>query len=56
MQHFRAKGSHFQHFFEHHTVQTLGFWHNARVGGVDAIDVCVDVAAVGFQRGGNGHS
>ena len=32
-----------------------GARHHARVGGVDAVDVGVDVAAVGLDRGGDRH-
>ncbi len=41
---------HFQHLFERDLLQALGLGHNARIGGVDAVDVGVDVAAICVDR------
>jgi hypothetical protein len=54
LQHLGAEAGHFQHFLEGDGVQLAGFRHDARVGGVDAVDIGVDLAFVGFQRGGEG--
>ena len=32
--------------------QVAGVGHGARIGGVDAVDVAVDLAAIGLERGG----
>ncbi len=45
-----TEAGHFQHLFEGDLVQTLSLGHDARIGGVDAIDVGVDLAFVSFQR------
>ncbi|SPA14560.1 conserved hypothetical protein [Cupriavidus taiwanensis] len=55
LQHLGAEAGHFQHFLEGDLVQAAGVLDHARVGGVDAVDVGVDQALVGLDRGGNGH-
>ena len=35
-------------------VELAGLGHDARVGGVDAVDVGVDLAGVGVEDGGEG--
>ena len=41
-----------EHLLERDGVQPLGVGHDARVGGEDAVDVGVDLADIGLQRGG----
>ena len=53
LQHLGAERGKFEHFLERDLVQPLGARHHARVGGVDAVDVGVDVAAVGLDGGGD---
>ena len=50
-----AERGHFQHFLEGHLVEAARLGNDARIGGVDAVDVGVDVAAVGVQRGRQRH-
>ena len=54
MQYFRAEAGHFQHFFEGDAVEFARFGFDTRVGGIDAIDVGVNLAFVGVQGGGKG--
>ena len=49
-QHLGAERGHFQHFLEGNRCQPLRLGHDARVGGVDAVDVGIDVAAIGLDR------
>ena len=44
-----------EHFLVRDLVQAVRLRHHARVGGVDAIDVGVDVAAFGADRGRDRH-
>ena len=53
LQHLGAERGELQHFLERDLVEPLRARHHARVGGVDAVDVGVDVAAVGLDRGGD---
>ena len=46
---------HLEHFLERHLVEPPRLRHDARIGGVDAVDVGVDVAAVGVKRRGQRH-
>ena len=55
LQHLGAERGELQHFLERDLVHAPGARHHARVGGVDAVDVGVDVAAVGLDRGGDRH-
>ena len=55
LQDLRAERGHFEHFLERDLVEPARLGNDARVGGVDAVDVGVDVAAVGLQRGGERH-
>ena len=48
-----AERGHFQHLLERDLVEAARLRHDARIGGVDAVDVGVDVAAVGLDRGGD---
>ncbi len=50
-----AERSEFQHFLEGDLVEPARARHHARIGGVDAVDVGVDVAAVGVDRGRDRH-
>ena len=52
LQHLRAEARHLEHFLEGHRVEPTRFRHDARVGGVDAVDVGIDLALVGLERGG----
>ncbi len=47
---FGAERGHLQHLLVGDLLQALGFRHDARIGGVDAVDVRVDVAQVGLHR------
>ena len=51
LHHLGAERSELQHFLEGDLVEPARARHDARVGGVDAVDVGVDVAAVGADRG-----
>src|SRR4029077_7759888 len=51
LHHFGAERSELQHFLERDLVEPPRPRHHARIGGVDAINVRVDVAAVGADRG-----
>ena len=55
LQHLGAERGHFEHFLEGDAVEPPRLRHDARVGGVDAVDVGVDVAAVGPDRAGDRH-
>ncbi|BBC02841.1 DNA mismatch repair protein [Bradyrhizobium elkanii USDA 61] len=50
-----AEPGQFQHVLERDLVEPARLRHHAGVGGVDAVDVGVDVAAVGAQRGRDRH-
>ena len=50
-----AQRSHFEHFLERDFFDPPRFRHDARVGRVDAVDIGIDVADLGIQRGGNRH-
>ena len=56
LQHLGAKGRKFQHLLVGNLFETARLRRDARVGGVDAIDVRVDVAQGGLQRRGDGDS
>ena len=47
-----AERGHFEHLLERYLVEPAGLGHDAGIGGVDAVDVGVDVAAVGRNRRG----
>ena len=47
-----AAGRHLQHLLVRHPVELAGGRHDPRVGGEDAVDVAVDLADLGAQRGG----
>jgi hypothetical protein len=49
-----AEAGQFQHFVVGNLVDLLRVRHEARVGGVDAVDVGVNFAGVGLERGGHG--
>ena len=51
-QHLGAAGGHLEHLLEGDRVERAGVGHDPRVGGEDAVDVGVDLADVGAQRGG----
>ena len=52
LQHLGAEARQLQHLLEGDGVQPARLGHDARVGGVDAVDVGVDLAVVGLERGG----
>ena len=52
LQHLGPERGHLQHLLEGDPVEAAGLAHDARVGGVDAVDVRVDVAALGLERRG----
>ena len=54
-QHACAGGRHLEHLVEADARQLAGAGDDARVGGVDAEDVGVDLAVVGAERGGERH-
>ena len=55
LQHFGAERGEFQHFLESDLVELAGLVLDPGVGGVDPVDVSVDVAALGVEGGGEGH-
>ncbi|MDT4849538.1 hypothetical protein FQZ97_836620 [compost metagenome] len=55
LQHLAAHAGHLQHLFKAHAPEAARFGHDARIGGVDAVDVGVDQALGGLERGGHGH-
>ena len=55
LQHFAAQRGHFQHFFKADGLQATRFGHHAGVCGVDAIDVGVNQALMGFHGRSHGH-
>jgi len=50
-----AERGHFEHFLEADLGEPPRLGFDARVGGVDAVDVGIDVAAVGLHGGGDRH-
>ena len=50
LQHLGAERGHFEHFLERHLGEPPRLRHDARVGRIDAVDVGIDVAAVGADR------
>ncbi len=56
LQHLGTEAGHFQHLFKGDLVEALGLRHDARISGVDAIDVGVDLALVRFQRRRQGNT
>ena len=50
LQDLRAKRRHFQHLFKGDLVHAPRLRHDARIGGVNAVNVRIDVAAVGLDR------
>src|SRR5690606_8263055 len=56
LQHLGTKAGHFQHFFEGDALQSLGLGHDPGAGGVDAIDVRIDLTLIGLERGRQGNA
>ena len=50
LQHLGAEARHLEHLLEGDAVELARRGHQVRVGGVDAVDVRVDLADVGFER------
>ena len=48
----RAARGHFEHLLEGDGLEASGVGNDARVGGVDTVDVGVDLAHVGFESRG----
>jgi len=55
LQHLGAGARHLEHLLEGDCSQAPRLGHQARVGGVDAVDVGIDMALVGLQRRGQRH-
>src|SRR3546814_4027806 len=55
LQHLGPLRGHLQHFFVGDSIQLAGLGNDTRIGGVDAIDIGIDVTALGLQRGGQRH-
>ena len=51
MQYLGAIGGHFEHLVVRDTGDLLGVRLDSRVGGEDAVDIAVDLADIGVQRG-----
>ncbi len=52
---FGAEAGEFEHFVVGNLVELLRIGDQARVGGINAINVGINLAQVGFQRGGEGN-
>src|SRR5690606_12468717 len=50
LQHLGTEAGHFQHFLEGDGVEATGLVDHARVGGIDTVDIGVDLALIGLQR------
>jgi hypothetical protein len=50
-----AQAGHLEHLVVGHPRQLAGVGHDVGIGGVDAVDVGVDLAHVGLETGGQGH-
>ncbi|SKN48164.1 Uncharacterised protein [Mycobacteroides abscessus subsp. massiliense] len=55
LQDFRAEACQFDHFFKCNRVHAARFGYDARVGGVNAVHVGVNLAFVGFEGCGDGN-
>ena len=55
LQNLAAQARQLQHFFKRDGIHAARFGHHARVGGVNAVHIGVDLAFVGFERGGKRH-
>ena len=55
MHHAGTQAGQFEHLVIAQLVQSLGTFHQSRIGRVDAIHVGVDLAACGTEHGGQGH-
>ena len=53
LQHFGSGGRHLQHFLESDLLQPLRPGDDARIGGVDAVDIGIDIAPIRLQRSGD---
>ena len=49
LQYLRAHTGHFQHFFKGNPVEAARAVHDTWIGGVDAVDIRVDLALVGLE-------
>ena len=50
LQHLGTETRHFQHFLEGNGFEPARFGHDAGIGGVDAVDIGIDLALVGLER------
>ena len=48
LQYFGAKARHFKHFFKGNAVEPAGAIGYTRVGGVHTVNICVNLAFIGF--------
>ena len=55
LQHLGAHAGHFQHFLKTDDAHAARLRNNARIGGIDAIDIGVDQTLVSLQCRSNGH-
>ena len=55
LQHLGANAGQFQHLFIGHVLELAGLGHDARVGGIDAIDIGIDIATVRLEPGRHRH-
>ena len=53
MQYFGAQAGEFHHFFKSDGIEQASVFDDARVGGIDAGDIGVDLAFIGIERGGD---
>ena len=51
MHHLRAQTGEFEHFVIGNFLEFLRVLHNARIGGINAVHVRVNLAKVGLERG-----
>ena len=50
LQNLGAERSHFEHFLEGDAVEPTRLRHDPRIGRIDAVDIGIDVAAIGIER------
>ena len=55
LQDLRSKRSHFQHFIVGNLFHLGGLWHDARVSGVDSVNIRQNLADISLQSCGNSH-
>ncbi|OWK25321.1 hypothetical protein AJ87_11245 [Rhizobium yanglingense] len=55
LQHLGAERGHFEHFLESDLFQSTRLRHDARIGRIDAVDIGIDIAAIGFDSSRDRH-